>query len=75
MKHNYRWILNLSVLICVVLAIAVTTIGVLVTPVIMSIMFTWYWMFLYVGYLAIMLCVALYYGQNCVGRHEGGTRK
>ena len=36
-------------------AIAVVTIGVLAVPVVMSIVYSWCWMLLYVGYLAVGL--------------------
>ena len=37
------------------LAITVTVLGVLVTPVIMSVGYTWVWMFLYLAYLIVGL--------------------
>lgn len=37
------------------LAITVTVLGVLVTPVIMSVVYTWVWMFLYLAYLIVGL--------------------
>lgn len=74
MKHNYRWVLNMAVLIAAVLAVAVTIIGVLAIPVVMSVMYSWYWMFLYVGYLVVILYVALYCARYNIGG-EGGTRK
>lgn len=37
------------------LAITVTVLGVLVTPVIMSLVYTWVWMFLYLAYLIVGL--------------------
>lgn len=59
MKHNYRWVLNLAVLVAAILTIVVTTLGVLATPIIMSLMYAWYWMFLYLGYLAAIVIVGL----------------
>lgn len=38
-----------------IFAITVTVIGVLATPIIMSVVYTWRWMFLYPAYLVIML--------------------
>ena len=38
-----------------ILAITVTVIGVLATPIIMSVVYTWRWMFLYPAYLVINL--------------------
>ena len=37
------------------LAIMVTVLGVLVTPVIMSVVYSWVWMFLYLAYLIVGL--------------------
>lgn len=59
MKHNYKWVFNMVVLIAAVLTISVTTLGVLATPIVMSIMYAWYWMFLYLGYLALILIAAI----------------
>ena len=75
MKHSYKWVLNLVVLIAAILTIVVTTLGVLATPVIMSYMYnTWYWMFLYLGYMAAITLVALICLRfNLLG--EGGHRK
>ena len=75
MKHNYKWVLNLVVLVAAILTIVVTTLGVLITPVVMSYMYdTWYWMFLYLGYLAAIVIVGLIclrFNLFC----EGGHRK
>ena len=38
-----------------IFAITVTVIGVLATPIIMSVAYTWRWMFLYPAYLVIIL--------------------
>lgn len=38
-----------------IFAITVTIIGVLATPIIMSVVYTWRWMFLYPAYLVIIL--------------------
>lgn len=74
MKHNYKWVLNLVILIAAILTIVVTILGVLITPVIMSITYSWYWMFLYIGYLVAILYVALCFFQYDT-EHKGGTRK
>lgn len=74
MKRNYKWVLYMAVLIAAVLTIAVTVLGVLAIPIIMSLMYSWYWMFLYVGYLLVILYVALYFIRYDSG-HEGGTHK
>lgn len=75
MKHNYKWVLNLAALIAAILTITVTTVGVLATPVILSLMYEeWYWMFLYLAYLAIILLISLI----CIRfnlLNEGGRKK
>lgn len=38
-----------------IFAVVVTVIGVLATPIIMSVVYTWRWMFLYPAYLVIIL--------------------
>lgn len=60
MKINYSMLLKLAVTIAAIVAIAVVTIGVLAVPVVMSIMFSWYWLFLYIGYLLITFYVVFY---------------
>ena len=74
MKRNYRWVLNMAILVAAVLTIAITVLGVLSIPIIMSLMYSWYWMFLYVGYLLVILYVALYFIRYDTYR-EGGTHK
>lgn len=59
MKINYEKLLKLSVVIAIIFAIAVITLGTLAIPVVMSLMFSWYWMFLYAGYLLVVLFVAI----------------
>ena len=54
--------------------LAVTVLGVLAIPVVLSVIYSWYWMFLYIGYLVVILYVALYCVRYDVDR-EGGTRK
>lgn len=69
-KINYSNLLRLSIVVAVIVAIAVITVGVLATPVVMAIKFSWYWLFLYVGYMLVVLYVAIY-----VNSKIGGTRK
>lgn len=59
-KINYSNLLKLSIVVSTIVAIAVITVGVLATPVIMAIKFSWYWLFLYVGYLLAILFIAAY---------------
>ena len=70
MKTNYINLLKLTLIIAAMVAIAVTVIGILATPVVLAIHFSWYWLFLYLGYLL----VALYIGV-CIDAKTGGTRK
>ena len=67
---NYANLLRLSVVVATIVAIAVITIGVLATPVVMAVMFSYYWLFLYVGYLLAALFIAAYSDTKI-----GGTRK
>lgn len=67
---NYANLLRLSVVVATIVAIAVITIGVLATPVVMAVMFSYYWLFLYVGYLLVALFIAAY-----IDTKIGGTRK
>lgn len=69
-KINYSNLLRLSIVVAVIVAIAVITVGVLATPVVMAIKFSWYWLFLYDGYMLVVLYVAIY-----VNSKIGGTRK
>lgn len=59
-KINYSNLLKLSIVVSTIVAISVITVGVLATPVIMAIKFSWYWLFLYVGYLLAILFIAAY---------------
>ena len=67
---NYANLLRLSVVVATIVAIAVITIGVLATPVVMAVMFSYYWLFLYAGYLLAVLYIAAY-----IDTKIGGTRK
>lgn len=70
MKFNYSKMLNLAITIVAIISIAVIVIGTLAIPVVLSVIFSWYWMFLYVGYLLAMLFIALY-----IAADNGRTRK
>lgn len=72
MKNIYERLLRWAVTIAAVLAIAVVTLGTLAIPVVLSMMFSWYWMFLYAGYLLAALYVALYIAANV---SSGGQKK
>lgn len=70
MKINYSALLRLAVVVAAITAIVVITIGVLAVPVVMSIKFSWYWLFLYVGYLLVAFYIVVY-----VDSKLGGVRK
>lgn len=70
MKTNYINLLKLTLIIAATVAIAVTVIGILATPVVLAIHFSWYWLFLYLGYLLVALYIVV-----CIDAKTGGTRK
>jgi len=70
MKTNYINLLKLTLIIAAMVAIAVTVIGILATPVVLAIHFSWYWLFLYLGYLLVALYIVV-----CIDAKVGGTRK
>lgn len=70
MKINYSTLLKLAVVVAAIVAVAVITIGVLAIPVIMSIKFSWYWLFLYIGYLLVALFVAAFANPKLGGTHR-----
>ena len=69
-KINYANLLRLSIVVAVIVSIAAITIGVLATPVIMAIKFSYYWLFLYAGYLLATLFIAEY-----IDTKNGGRKK
>ena len=70
MKTKYINLLKLTLIIAAMVAIAVTVIGILATPVVLAIHFSWYWLFLYLGYLLVALYIVV-----CIDTKAGGTRK
>lgn len=70
MKTNYINLLKLTLIIAAMVAIAVTVIGILATPVVLAIHFSWYWLFLYLGYLLVALYIVV-----CIDTKVGGTHK
>lgn len=70
MKTNHINLLKLTLIIAAMVAIAVTVIGILATPVVLAIHFSWYWLFLYLGYLLVALYIVV-----CIDAKVGGTRK
>lgn len=71
MKFNYEKLLRLAVVIAIIVAVAVITLGTLAIPVVMSLIFSWYWLFLYAGYLLVALFIALY----MVNSDNGGKNR
>lgn len=69
MKLDYVKIFRLAIVITVILAVAVTVIGTLAIPVVLSVIFSWYWMFLYIGYLLAVLFIALYIDNDNGSKH------
>ena len=67
MKINYIMLLKLAATIAAILAIAVVTIGVLSIPLVLSIMFSWYWLFLYIGYMLVAIYAAAYINHKLRG--------
>lgn len=47
-------------MISLVLSIIITVLGVLAIPVIMSLIYSWFWMFLYVLYAYVLWCAVSY---------------
>lgn len=70
MKTNYINLLKLTLIVAAMVAIAVTVIGILATPVVLAVNFSWYWLFLYLGYLLVALYIVV-----CIDTKVGGTRK
>ena len=70
MKTDYSKTLRIAIVIALIFAIIVIVTGTLAIPVVMSLKFSWYWMFLYAGYLLIALFIALYVTNN-----SGGDKK
>ncbi len=70
MKNSYEKFLHWAIVIAIMVIIAVVTLGTLSIPVVLSVMFSWYWLFLYAGYLLVVLFIALYATDN-----SGGGKK
>lgn len=60
MKFDYVKILRTAITIIVILSISVIAIGTLAIPIVLSVIFSWYWLFLYIGYLFAVFFIALY---------------
>ena len=55
MKSNPLALLRATLVYAAMAAIAIITIGTLVIPVVMAAVYSWYWLFLYIGYLVVAL--------------------
>lgn len=60
MKFNYKELLRFVVVIAVIVAVAVITLGTLAIPVVMSIVFSWCWLCLYAVYMIVAIIAALF---------------
>lgn len=54
-------ILKAAILVIATLFIIILATGALASPIILSFNYSWYWLFLYVGYLALAIYVAVLY--------------
>lgn len=70
MKINYSMLLKIALVIAAIVAVAVISIGVLAIPVVLSINFSWYWLFLYIGYLLVAFCTVVYIDSKIGGTHK-----
>lgn len=55
MKYNPLALLRATLIYAAMAAIAIITIGTLIIPVVMAAVYSWYWLFLYIGYLVMAL--------------------
>ena len=55
MKSNPLALLRATLIFAAMAAIAIITIGTLIIPVVMAAVYSWYWLFLYIGYLVMAL--------------------
>ena len=55
MKSNPLALLRATLIYAAMAAIAIITIGTLLIPVVMAAVYSWYWLFLYIGYLVVAL--------------------
>ena len=55
MKSNPLALLRATLIYAAMAAIAIITIGTLIIPVLMAAVYSWYWLFLYIGYLVVAL--------------------
>ena len=55
MKSNPLALLRATLIYAAMAAIAIITLGTLIIPVVMAAVYSWYWLFLYIGYLVVAL--------------------
>lgn len=55
MKSNPLALLRATLIYAAMADIAIITIGTLIIPVVMAAVYSWYWLFLYIGYLVVAL--------------------
>ena len=60
MKSNPLAMLTATLIYAAMAAIAIITIGTLIIPVVMAAVYSWYWLFLYIGYLVVALIVGAF---------------
>ena len=53
-------LLRATLIYAAMAAIAIITIGTLVIPVVMAAVYSWYWLFLYIGYLVVALIAGVF---------------
>lgn len=71
-------ILKFTIVAASILFIAVATLGTLAAPAVLAYVASWYWLFLYAGYMLIIIGVIIVYfkfGVNGVHGCYGGKRK
>lgn len=60
MKTNAFALLRATLIYAAMAAIAVITLGTLLIPIIMAVVESWYWLFLYLGYLVVALVIGVF---------------
>lgn len=55
MKSNPLALLRATLVYAAMAATVIITIGTLVIPVVMAAVYSWYWLFMYIGYLVVAL--------------------
>ena len=60
MKTNAWALLRATLIYAAMVAIAVITLGTLLIPIIMAVVESWYWLFLYLGYLVVALVIGVF---------------